>query len=324
MRQIKVLGIPFDFGQDHSGVRLAYSAFMKLGLMNRLEEIAPTSDLGELTFPEKQKSDTVLIKSSLEASLINHKISQRITKEALEEDFLICLGGDHGMSLGTIHGLLHHRPDTIVVWADAHGDINTPESSPSGNFHGMPLAFLLNLAKHHDFDWIKQRLPAERLILIGPRDLDKGELDIIKRCSIQYYSSDDLNRIGAKEVIEMAVHKADPMGKKNIHLSFDVDFFDHLDIQSTGTRVKDGPKLEEVFLLGGALAQTGRLKSMDLVEYNPLIGEESDAIKSGELILDFLDAVLKEVFADSLATWSSSKALLERMMNANIFQKENL
>ena len=300
MKDIKVLGIPYDFGQERIGVRLAPHVLREAHLFNRLANIAPTIDLDDMIFPFKlaEKQTDGLIKQSLAASLGTKSINDQIEREDLSESFLLNIGGDHGLALGTIHGILAHRPDTIVVWADAHGDINTPETSPSGNFHGMPLAFLLGLSQHPHFQWIRRNLLPEKLIFFGPRDLDQGEKDIITKHSIQYFSSEEVNRLGAHEVIEMALHKADPFGTCPIHLSFDVDVFDQFDIHSTGTKVPDGPKLEELFLMGGLLAETGRLKSMDLVELNPQIGDAASVERSIALVLEFLESTMKHVFAD--------------------------
>lgn len=298
MKDIKVLGLPFDFGQDHIGVRLAPHVLREAKLLDRLENITKTEDLGDIIFPFKlaENKKDKYIKHSLGAGLGTKAINDRIEEEDLSDSFLLNVGGDHGLGLGTIHGLLSHHPESVVVWADAHGDINTPESSPSGNFHGMPLAFLLGLAQHPHFGWIRRKLLPHKLIFFGPRDLDQGEKDIIARHNIQYFSSDDVNRLGAKEVIEMALHKADPFGICPIHLSFDVDVFDQLDIDSTGTKVPNGPKLEELFLMGGVLAETGRLKSMDLVELNPQIGDAASVERSIALVLEFVEATIGQVF----------------------------
>jgi arginase len=324
MQDIKLLGIPFDFGQDHSGVRQAYQYLKDAGIVQRLTKLTHVKDLGNLYLqPKKESEIRDNIKSSRQASVSNYQISECISLEKLDDSFLLNVGGDHGMALGTIHGILSHRPETIVIWADAHGDINTPEISPSGNFHGMPLAFLLKVAKHPDFDWIKRALLPQKLILIGPRDLDEGEKDLIQRLSIQYFSSEELNRIGVKEVLEIALHRADPMGLSPIHLSFDVDLFDGLDIPSTGTTVSGGPKLEEVFLLGGILGETGRLRSMDLVEFNPLIGTDKEAKASGDLVMDFLEMTLMQVFASTVASARESKSFFSKALNKNLFQSEN-
>ncbi|MFP5385527.1 MAG: arginase [Bacteriovoracia bacterium] len=300
MKKIKLLGIPFEFGQDHSGVALAASHLRKNGLLKRLASFTEVDDLGDIKFTEKKK-DYIRdgVKFLDEVSQANLLISDKISNLDLQDSFLLNIGGDHGMALGSVHGVLEHHPDSVVIWADAHGDINTPSCSPSGNFHGMPVAYLMKIAKQPEFAWIRNRLLPEKLILIGPRDLDEGEVELIQRYNIQYFSSDDVNRIGSKEILEMALHRADPQGVYPIHLSFDVDFCDELDVSSTGTRVANGPHLEEVFLLGGLLAETGRLKSMDVVEFNPLIGNDKEVRASGDLTLDFIEATMKHVFSQN-------------------------
>lgn len=311
MERFKLLGVPFDFGQELSGVKYAGSFLREMGLLEEMRDISVTDDLGEMIFPVKTETTiTDHIKNLREASLCNRMISERIASEHLDNDFLLSVGGDHGMSLGTIHGILSHRPDSVIIWADAHGDINTPATTPSGNFHGMPLAFLTGLASHPEFDWVKNRLSPEKLILIGPRDLDEGERDLILKHKIQYFSSDELNRLGAKEILEMALHRADPMGTCPIHLSFDVDVFDGSDVHSTGTIVPHGPKLEELFLLGGLVAETGRLKSMDLVEFNPSIGTIEEVQASATLIMDFVKTTLKQKGARDFIYRAFDRSLL--------------
>lgn len=298
MREIKLLGIPFDFGQDHTGVREAFRYLKENGLIEGLRAIAPVVEMMEISFPLKFKeTNPGSIKQVAPSSFCNEKINDTIEDLDLTESFLLNIGGDHGMALGTVHGVLSHHPEAVVVWADAHGDINTPDSTPSGNFHGMPLAFLLGLVKRDDFSWIRRNLLPQKLIFFGPRDLDQGEKDLIEKHSIQYYSSEEINRVGAHEILSMALHRADPLGIHPIHLSFDVDIFDHQDIVATGTKVSDGPKLEEIFLLGGVLADTGRLRSMDLVEFNPRIGSKDEVRASSALILEFLECTLRQVFS---------------------------
>lgn len=297
MDKIKLLGVPFDFGQEHVGVRLAATYLKDNGLITKLNRLCPVEDMGEFRFPFKVvENGNYLIKQKRSCSKMNAIINDSIASMDLNASFLLNIGGDHGMGLGTIHGMLHHNPQTVVIWADAHGDINTPELSPSGNFHGMPLAFLLGLAKDPEFSWITRKLLPENLIFFGPRDLDAGEREIINQLKIQYFSSNEINLLGASEILEMALHRADPHSMKPIHLSMDVDLFDADVIKATGTKVPHGPRLEEVVLMGGLLAETGRLRSMDLVEFNPLVGTEQEVEASAELIQLFLENTLKQVF----------------------------
>lgn len=291
---INLIGFPYHYGQRLDGATLAATHLRQNGLIEKLENVAVVKDLGNVSMPfEKQNKVFNNIKDAEANSAANYLISETIS--CLDpNDFILSIGGDHGMGLGTIHGILNLHPDSVIVWADAHGDINTPLTSPSGNFHGMPLAFLLHVAKDPRFSWIKNKLSQHKLILIGQRDLDQGEKEIIEQYGIQCFSSEELNRIGAKEILDMALNKADPLGVCPIHLSFDVDLFDGMDIPSTGTKVYHGPRLEEVFLLGGLLGETGRLKSMDIVEFNPNLGTFKEVQASTELIMDFIELTLKQ------------------------------
>lgn len=294
MKKINVLGIPFNYGQSHEGVRLGYKHLMTSNLDSRIPSYFQAL-FNEINFHKRFSEPADKIKFINQSSAANKLISDIISEMNLSDSFLLNVGGDHGMGLGTVHGMLNQNPETIVVWADAHGDINTPETSPSGNFHGMPLAFLLEKVRHKSFSWIRKKLIPEKLILIGPRDLDEGEKAIIKELGICYFSSDQMNRFGTKDLLEMALLRLDPMGKCPIHLSFDVDLFDGVDVISTGTRVSEGPRKEEVFLIGEVLAQTGRLRSMDVVELNPMLGEFHEVEASTKLVLDFLERTFRNM-----------------------------
>ena len=292
--ELNLLGIPFSFGQPFWEVTEAARCFRHHGLNSRLNKNFITTDLGDLNFNIETPSDgNSLIKNISAVSEANFQISRAIENLDLTNHFLLNIGGDHGMGLGTVHGVLSHNPETVVIWADAHCDINTPESSPSGNFHGMPLSFLLGIAfntKH--FDWIKNRLRPNKLIFFGVRDIDPGEQKIIDALGIQYFTSKDINHWGAKDLIEMALHKADPFNEFPLHLSFDVDLIDPAHLRSTGIHVQNGPRLEEVFLMGGLIAETGRLRSMDIVEFNPSIGTNEEIRAGIDLTLDFIELTL--------------------------------
>ncbi len=291
MRNIHITDIPFDLGQPHSGVRSALEYLKTAGLVDELRSSRPVIET-RVEIARKIQDTDLRIREARQVALASELISAHVARNYQKDSFLLNVGGDHGMALGTIHGLLHHHPNAVVIWLDAHGDLNTPETSPSGNFHGMPLAFLLGIASHPQFTWLRKVMNPNRLILIGPRDLDPGEVSAIRNNGIQYFSSEDLGRLGASELLSMALHRADPDGTAPIHLSFDVDVFDGADVVATGTRVPGGPSLEELFLLGGLLGETGRLRSMDIVEFNPELGTPEEVRASAGLVVDFAKSVI--------------------------------
>lgn len=296
MKNIKFLGVPFSGGQPHSGVEKAPQVLRENNFFNLLP--ASVLDLGDLDFHLCGDKTHGEIKNEKLSGLGNALISRAIETENLNDSFLLNVGGDHGLSLGTIHGLLHHYPDLVVVWADAHGDINTPTSSLTGNFHGMPVSFLLKGPQgRDDFSWMKKILRPERLIFMGPRDLDPAEKKIIEEMGIQWYSSQTMNEYGVENLLKHALNIADPSGKSPIHLSFDIDIFDAHDVQSTGTRVDLGPRKNEILKLGKLLGETGRLRSMDLVELNPEIGHEMQISETLDLAMRFTLSVTESVFS---------------------------
>ncbi len=313
MKQINVLGVPFAYGQDHLGVNEAYDYLKKMNLLGAISEAQDICDLGLLELSQFYKSPSIgNIKNRELCSTQNKKISDFIKNLYLESNFLLTIGGDHGMGLGSIHGILHHRPDSIVVWADAHGDINTPDFSSTANFHGMPLAYLLGLVKNEDFNWIKNKLNPKNLIYIGPRDLDPFEKKIIKDLSIQYYSSNEIKLHGMDTIVNHALNKIDPFRIKPIHLSFDVDVIDPEFMSSTGTKVTKGLSPEEIMVLGRTLGETGCLRSMDVVEFNPQIGDPRAIQSCAKIIIDFLRATLNS----TIYSYKSHEQIINHFLEA--------
>lgn len=274
---VKLLGVPFHFGQKEVGVSRTPEFLRELGLKDMLSTFEGFEDYGDLDFDH-------LKNEPFRVSLACQIMSTFITSRYKADDFLANIGGDHGLSLGTIHGILTCDPERVVIWVDAHGDMNTSLSSTSGNFHGMPLSYLLNLNADKKFEWIKQFLKPEKLILIGPRDLDQFEKDIIKELSIQCYSSEQINDLGMDTILKQALAIADPDKKHKIHLSLDVDVFNCEDMKATGLSLSDGPKADEIFFLCRTLKETGRLKSMDLVEFNLDLANQEGLINSVETV----------------------------------------
>lgn len=292
MKNIKLLGIPFDYGQPHTGVSRA-PEFLRAGsFLESVGDVAPVKDLGDIDFGLIGND-----KSFKTISLASELIHKCIEAEDLSHSFLLNVGGDHGLGLGTLHGVLSHRKNSVIVWADAHGDINTPSTSVTGNFHGMPVSFILGLARDpRNFRWLRQVLAPQKLIFFGPRDLDPAEEQIISELSIQYYSSSMIDNYGSETILQHALFKADPHQNCPIHLSFDVDVFDGSDVQATGTRVEGGPRIQEIMAMGKFLGYTGRLKSMDLVEINPDLALSPEVKKSLELATSFTHATVESAF----------------------------
>lgn len=280
---IKFLGAPFIFGQNNKSLSEAPHFFRQEGILNLLSQYDEVEDLGDL--PLHIFNDHIFPESSANAF-----ISDRVASINTTDSFLLTVGGDHGMALGSVHGLLQSNSKRVIIWADAHADLNTTESSISGNFHGMPLSFLLNLKGNPIYPWIKHHLSASQLIYFGPRSLDPFELKIIRQLGIQYYSSEDINQFGSESILKKALKEADPYSQLPIHLSFDVDLLDASDMPSTGISLEHGPKFEEVIKMAEFLKSTSRFQSMDLVEFDPRKGLQEDIKTSKHRVFSLMSS----------------------------------
>ena len=200
----------------------------------------------------------------------------RFAEESNREGaFTLTLGGDHSVAIGSIGGALLARPELGVIWVDAHGDFNTPETSPSGNIHGMPLAFLSGLMvpyKLPSFDWLKNHLKPEQLVLIGIRSIDPEERKLMKDWGASVFTMTEIDRFGIGGVMEQAKAILFKNGDRPLHLSYDIDAVDPHFAPSTGTKVRGGLSYREAHFVAESVAETGALVGMDLVEINPRLG----------------------------------------------------
>ncbi len=279
-----VLGVPFIWGQPHREVGHAPRLLREQGLFSGL---AGAVDLGDLEFEHDSRE---FIPS------YGRLISEHIEAHARSTSPLVILGGDHGLGLGTVHGILSARPDSIVVWLDAHADMNTPSTSRSQNFHGMPLSFLLPFAEQTPgFEWVRRKLRPERLILVGTRDVDAAEADFITRWGIQLISAQTIREHGVRGPLRDALALADPTHRAPIHLSFDVDALDPANFSATGTRVPEGVAPSEAQLLATQLARTGRLKSFDVVEFAPKLTPDRHDLDCARWVNEFIQQTAQEI-----------------------------
>lgn len=212
-------------------------------------------------------------------SAVTRQVSAQVYEHARHGRFVLTLGGDHSIAIGTISGTAkavreRHGTEMAVVWVDAHPDINTPETSDSGNVHGMPVAFLGGLCsdeREDVFGWLREehKINLSKLVYVGLRDVDRAEKKIIRDHRIKAFSMHEVDRYGIGKVMDMALEW---IGKDTpIHLSFDVDSLDPMFAPSTGTAVRGGLTLREGDFIAECVHETGNLIAMDLVEVNPSI-----------------------------------------------------
>jgi arginase len=231
------------------------------------------------------------MKNPRAVSAVTQRIAHQVYEHARQGRFVLTLGGDHSIAIGTVGGVAQATRerlgrDTALIWVDAHADINTPETSDSGNIHGMPVAWLTGLAKSEEetiFGWIKesQLVSTGKIVYIGLRDVDRGEKEILRKHNIRAFSMHDIDRHGIGKVMDMALGW---IGTDTpIHVSFDVDALDPMWAPSTGTPVRGGLTLREGDYIAEVVHATGCLVAFDLVEVNPSLDVKGaeDTVRAG-------------------------------------------
>lgn len=203
-----------------------------------------------------------------------------------KHDKPLFLGGDHTIAIGTISAMLDKYPDLFVIWVDAHCDINTSQISLSHNIHGMPVAQISDLEPKYKFKWIKNHLNLDRLIYVGIRDVDPDEAMIMVEKKIKYVTVDRIKEDGINETVKN-IKKI--INGAPVHISLDVDGIDPKYVPSTGTPVNGGLELDDVVHL---IKNMDNIKSMDITEFNPLIGNNEDKKKSLDSIMELANAYI--------------------------------
>src|SRR6202161_2653330 len=283
-RQIRVIGVPLDLGQSRRGVDMGPSAVRVAGLEARLEAIGHVvEDAGNIAvaIPEQKKEGAANSKYLKEITATCTKSAELVLKTLEAGKVPLILGGDHSVAAGSVSGVAEfyrRRNQKIgLLWIDAHADINTPETSPSGNVHGMPLAALLGLGPDmlsDIFGW-RPKIAPENTVLIGIRDVDATEKENIRRAGIsEVYTMRDIDERGMRTVMEEALRVAG-RGTAGYHVSLDMDWIDPEDAPGVGTPVRGGATYREAHLAMEIIADHGRMLSFEIVEVNPVIDEHN-------------------------------------------------
>lgn len=291
-KELSVIGVSVKEGQQLTGVEMAPGQMRKSGLLTAISNLGwQIEDTGDLTkedlmeeIEEEEMSNKPYkyVLPNIEVlGCMNKRLSEIAHKKSQEGKFVLTLGGDHGLASGSIHGMLETYEDLKVIWIDAHGDCNTVETSPSGNYHGMPVAHLLHWIPQgtvKSFDWLQKKLKPENIVFIGLRDLDDGEKKLLKEHNIKVYTPYDIeDKGGISRVMDEALEylNADEGKQSPIHISWDVDGCDPSFITATGTKSRCGLTERESHYILMRTAMTGNLVSLDMVEVNPNLEKEA-------------------------------------------------
>ncbi len=282
-RKIRVIGVPLDLGQSRRGVDMGPSAVRVAGLEARLEELGHVvEDAGNesVALAEQKHQGDPHAKYLKEIAASCTKHAKHILETLEAGKVPLVLGGDHSVAVGTVAGLaeFYRRQEQRIglIWMDAHTDINTPETSPSGNVHGMPLAATMGLGPpelSNIYDFCPKVSP-ENCVLVGVRDIDAIEKANVRRAGIAVFTMRDIDERGMRTVMEEALRIAG-RGTAGYHVSFDMDWVDPEDAPGVGTPVRGGATYREAHLAMEIIADHGRLLSFEIVEVNPVIDEHN-------------------------------------------------
>lgn len=273
---ISIIGMPLFYGCDRPGVEKGPDVLRQNNLEEILKKNHTVTDMGNVDVDYIDSKDKFLNNSKLkylkQVVDSNNRLATKVY-EALKHDSLpFIIGGDHSLALGSIAGVSkYYGNDLAVIWIDAHGDINTEETSPTGNIHGMPLAASMGVG-YKDLTSIffeENKIKPENVFILACRDLDKGEVDLINELDMNVWSISDIKDKGLQIVLEELKTKLIQKNIKNIHLSYDIDCLDPEYVPGTGTPVEYGLTFEESKSILTCIFDTKLIKSIDFVEYNP-------------------------------------------------------
>ncbi|HUC55226.1 MAG TPA: arginase [Candidatus Cybelea sp.] len=296
-QKVRIIGVPMDLGQSRRGVDMGPSAMRGAGLQPSLKKLGlQVEDIGNLSVkqPEEMPIGEKRAKYLQEIAETCGDIAAAAEKSLTEGFLPLILGGDHSIAAGVAAGVANYfRKDKKQIgylWLDAHGDMNTPESSPSGNVHGMPLAAIMGYGAPELVDLLGFQPKAEpgNIVIVGARDLDAQERKIVKKSGVHVFTMRDIDERGMREVMSDALKYAmdDTAG---IAVSLDMDFVDPADAPGVGTPVRGGVTYREAHLAMEMIADTESMVSLEVVEINPILDEHNrTALLGVELVLSGL------------------------------------
>jgi len=291
---IAIIGAALDLGAGRRGVDMGPSAIRYAGLEERLASLGyDCADWGNVETPvaEATASGDPRARFLTEIRSTCEGVARRVGEAVAQGRLPIVLGGDHSIALGTLGGLAATHGAGGVLWFDAHGDLNTPATSPSGNVHGMPLAAALGLADDafSSDAWPLPAVKPEHVFLIGVRSLDDGERELVHRLGMSVYTMTDLDRRGVEPVVREALERVVDAGF--VHVSLDMDVVDPDVAPGVGTPVRGGLSYREAHLAMELVAESGVLGSIDVVEVNPILDREN---ATAQLAVELVASALGE------------------------------
>ena len=277
-RRVAIIGAALDLGAGRRGVDMGPSAIRYAGLDERLAALGlEVDDLGNVEVGVAEATDEGDPRARFldEIKEVSARLAAQVRDSAAGGAVPVVLGGDHAVAIGTLGGLASASGPGGVLWFDAHGDLNTPETSPSGNVHGMPLAAALGLATDTFASdaWQLPALDPDHVALLGLRSLDAGERELVKELGIAAYTMSDFDRRGVEAVVREALERVE--GAAFVHVSLDMDVVDPEAAPGVGTPVRGGLSYREAHLAMELVAEESGFGSLEIVEVNPILDREN-------------------------------------------------
>ncbi|MCU4799510.1 arginase [Halobacteria archaeon HArc-gm2] len=288
-RTVRILGVPMDLGADRRGVDMGPSAIRYAGLADQLEATGLTCvDGGDVAVPRPEERDPDAsqpadgqAKFLAETETVTGRVADAVSDAVSAGHLPLVLGGDHSIAIGSVAGAAD-GDDLGILWFDAHGDFNTPQTTPSGNVHGMSLAAILGVGPFEDVPWaVTPGIDPANVALVGLRDLDDEEKRLIRESDVTAYTMSDIDDRGVTDVVDDAITVATE-GTDGVHVSLDMDWLDPTEAPGVGTPVRGGVSYREAHVAMEYVADVGdQLRSFELVEVNPILDQHNQTAELG-------------------------------------------
>lgn len=291
--EISVTGVPFDMAASQMGTRLGPEAIKISGLLEKLEHLGyDIKDLGNLDIENGYK----LIKSKNKLNHLdltikaNEKLAEVVAREVGEDRLPLILGGDHSIFLGSVKGVLSKYENLGIIYFDAHADINTAETTPTGNIHGMTVASALGIGEKSLCDVYNKNLKIkpENILYIGLRDVDPGEVELIRELGIKTYTMEDIEVHGMENIMKEGLEFIKKKNLDGVHISFDIDCLDPKVAPGTGVKVPGGLSFREARLGLVMTSELDNIVSTEFVEVNPLLDSDNETSEIASTLISSL------------------------------------
>lgn len=295
-RNITVIGVPMDLGQLKRGVDMGPQAIRYAGVIEKLQTLQyDVSDFGDIKVLDVASENSFVaenLNNLTAVKKVNEMLANTVDETIERGDFPLVFGGDHSIAIGSLAGIAKRYKNIGVIWFDAHGDMNTDKTSPSGNIHGMSLAASVGHGHPslvHLFE-AKTKIQPENVVLIGVRELDRGEIELLRQLNVKVFTMHEVDTMGMKAVMDEALQYLQDRTDK-IHVSFDLDVLDPSEAPGVGTPVIGGITYREAHVALELLAKTKGIISAEFVEVNPILDVRN---KTAELTVALIGSLFGE------------------------------